>query len=194
MNNWKYVICKWALPVCLLLPPAWGCSPRAPQQPAPAPAAEPAAPADAAPVATPAQPPTPPLTFSDDIMESTPLTNDADIVSGLAYGRDLLRNCNLDVRYFQLAIDQLMLLLFSLKDTPTSPHYQEAWTLLQIAQSMRETVYEKTVFSMEQNIGTMNWEEALRDAAYIYRLYPENTPENQNVQRRFTDIQRMMNQ
>jgi hypothetical protein len=156
----------------------------------------PAADTPQAPSPTPQPTPDPTQLLIDNLRQKgiAPLTNQTAIASGLAYGRDLLHNSKLDVRYYQLAINQLLLVLYSLEDNPRSQTYQDAWALLQIARDMQRNAYDNAVFSMEQNIGLLNYNDAMKDAAFAYRLYPEDSDESNRIQSRFEAIQRMQQQ
>ena len=139
---------------------------------------------------------TPEMIVRARLSDTKRLTNQADIIRGIDFGRAMLEAAKLDARNYKRAIERLVLVLWSLEkendDAVSTPIYKEAWALFQIAMNLRENLYNLAVYDMERNASLRNYQEALEAAAYIYAIYPEDAPESLHAQQRFQEIQRMM--
>lgn len=113
-----------------------------------------------------------------------PLTDD-QIRDSMAYGRELLRNRDVNVENYELAMKEFRKVLAAYYGQQDPPLVQEeALSLLELTSAMRDEAFREHRFLLEQNLALRDRNQAVGEARYLLRLVPESDDQRHSFARK----------
>lgn len=115
------------------------------------------------------------------------------IGESIDYGRELLKNRNVNVKNYYLAMQEFRSVLASLYNLKKRPEeYDTALRLLELTKTFRHEAFATHRFRLERYIALLDRENAMREAEYILKLYPEDKdPQHVYAVRKYAQASRI---